>query len=317
MPAAGTTGNLYSEADNPNSVLGAPPTAPTPVPPPTKVEAAQPVPVKSRMADEGPDGRIRDTSTEAVTQPGKDLGFRNLDDEPKAKPTEAPAATPTEPVKEAQKEAAPVAEPKVYAGKFKSVEELERSYEEAQKLITRQGQEKAEWQRTAAQPAPVKTPEQVVAEQTEANAILNEFVADPKTFIEKNVVQRTLTALTAQNIRNEWLKDNPDIAEHEVRVAFEVTQLIQADPEIAKNPARLIKTATDNFRQFTGKIRAAGAKEALTTETRVIPLVSSTAPAPATEQPPSRAPQTQSDITDSHVAWLKQQEQRSHRGLRR
>src|SRR5258707_10851437 len=105
MPAAGMTGVLYSKADDPNSVLGNPPSAPADVPPPTQpVKVVQPVTTKARMADETPDGQVRDTSTEAL-RPGNDLNFRNISDEEIKKP-ETPAeaskeATPATPVKEA------------------------------------------------------------------------------------------------------------------------------------------------------------------------------------------------------------------------
>jgi hypothetical protein len=322
MTAPGTIGELYLDADNPSSTLGAPPAAPAPVPTPTKVEVTKPVVTKARMADEKPDGSIRDTSTEAITNPSKDLGFRNLDDEqkPPTQPAEKSAEekpAETKPV-EAPKPADPAPAEKLYAGKFKSPEELEKGYEEAQKLITKQGNEKAELQRAALVPRPEKTPQQVAAEQAEANQLLNELVTNPKEFIQEKVVRQTLVALTAQQARHEWIKNNPDLAEHEIRVAFEVTQLIQSDPDLARDPAALLTKATDNFRQFTGKIRTEGAREALTQETRTIPLLSNTAPSAATEQPSlPKAPKTQGDVTDAHVAWLKTQEQRSHRGLRR
>src|SRR5271157_293164 len=133
MPlAVGSTGDLYAEADNPNSTLGAPPAPPTPVPPPTKVVAAQPVTTKSRMADERPDGSIRDTSTEAL-RPSNDLGYRNVDDpEPSPPPVVEP---PKEVAPEPPKEAAPPPVEKMYAGKFKTAEDLEKSYLEAEKAM--------------------------------------------------------------------------------------------------------------------------------------------------------------------------------------
>lgn len=319
MPAAGTTGELYAEADNPSSTLGAPPAPPADVPPPTK-EPHQPVQVRNhRMADEKPDGSIRDTSTEAL-RPGNDLGFRNLDDEP-VKKGDAPVPVEAEkPAVEVApvKEAAPVPE-KLYAGKFKSTEELEKGYEEAQKLITRQGQEKAERERQAlAIPpiAPVKTAEQVAAETAEANQLVTDFVSDPKKFIQEKIVNQTMTALAVQEITNNWRKENRDIAEHEIRVAFEASLLAQSDPEIARNPAALLSKATDNFRQFTGKIRTEGAKEALTQETRTIPLLQPSSTTTATEQP-AKAPLTADAAYEQHLQMLKSQEQRSHRGLRR
>lgn len=321
MPAGGTS-ELYIDQDNPQSVLGAPPSAPVDIPPPTK--PAEPVIHKERkMMDQNPDGSIRDTSTEALRK-GNDLGFRNISDEehvkPPAEPTPPPeAAKPPEPAAPP-----PTPEPpKLYAGKFKSAEELEKGYEEAQKLITKQGQEKAELerQRLAAPPPPPapKTPEQIAAEQAQANKVLNDFVADPEGYLNKRdqkVQQTTLVALKAQSVAEQWRKDNPDLAQHEIRVAFEATLLAQSDPELAANHEALLQKATDNFRQFTGKLRTEGAKEALTQETRTIPLLSGTSPTPATEHP-AKAPLTPEAAYDTHMRFLKEQEKKSHRGLRR
>jgi hypothetical protein len=320
MAAAGTTTDLYVEgADGKPQMLNTPPpTPPTDVPPPTKPH--QPVQVRShRMADEKPDGSIRDTSTEAL-RPGNDLGHRNLSDEeikpPTPKPEEKPAEKPPEVAKPA--EVKPPAE-KVYAGKFKSAEDLEKSYQELEKKFTQTATEKATLERASlakpAEPA-AKTPQQIAAEQDEANKIVTEFVTDPKKFIQEKIVNQTMTALTAQQIKNEWAKANPDLAEHEIRVAFEATLLAQSDPELARDPVGLLTKATDNFRQFTGKIRTEGAKEALTQETRVIPLLSPSSTT-TTEQPSNKAPLTSDDAFALHMKMLKEQEQKSHRGLRR
>src|SRR5258707_6573804 len=126
------TGELYSKADDPNSVLGNPPSAPADVPPPTEpVKVVPPVTTKARMADETPDGKVRDTSTEAL-RPGNDLGFRNITDENenRPKPPETEAPPPEVPAK--QPEASPVPE-KLYADRFKTVEETEKGYLEARK----------------------------------------------------------------------------------------------------------------------------------------------------------------------------------------
>lgn len=319
MPGAGGTSELYADADNPQSVLGAPPAPPADVPPPTKVQVTQPVTTKARMADERPDGTVRDTSMEAL-RPGNDLNFRNITDEENKKPEPPPveAAPPAEPVKEA----APVPE-KLYAGKFKTPQDLEKAYEEVEKAKSRAFQEKAQLERqlAATPPAPpaVKSPEQLAADSVEANKLLSEFANDPKKFLEARdakLMQTTMTALKAQQLTEQWRKDNPDIAEHEMRVAFEANLLMQTDPELAANPVALFSKATEQFRQFTGKIRSEGAKEALVTETRTIPLLNNTAPTPATEQP-AKAPLTQDAAFEQHLKMLKAQEQRSHRGLRR
>src|SRR5882762_120174 len=137
MPSAGTTGDLYMNADDtgkpaPPSALGAPPSAPAPVPPPVvPFVVTQPAVTKSRMADETPDGKVRDTSTEAL-RPGNDLGFRNITDENENRPKAPETETPPPEVPAKQPEPPPAPE-KVYAERFKSVEELEKGYLESKK----------------------------------------------------------------------------------------------------------------------------------------------------------------------------------------
>lgn len=320
---AGTVSELYLEPDGSDRGISAPPppSAPAPIPPPApqvaKLEG--PVVTKRRMADETPDGRMRDTSTEALRD-GNDLGVRTFDPDPKPEGDTASSAAPPAAVPAAEPPK-PEAPPKLYAGKFKSTEELERGYEEAQKLITKQGQEAAELRKQTAQPkAPEipKTPQQIASDEERKNQFLAEFVKDPEKVIgevQNRAVQQTQVALQTQQMRADWIKANPDLAELEKFVAVEVASLIQTDPELAGNPNALLQKATDNFRQITGKIRTEAAKEALTTETRVIPLVTQSAPATATEQP-AKAPLTADDAYALHMRMLKDQERKSHRGLR-
>lgn len=325
MTAAGTTSDLYMEKDNPNSLLGSAPAPPTDVPMPVRVQ--QPVVTKTRMADERPDGSVRDTSTEAL-RPGNDLDYRNLDEPaPKETPPPDPPKEAAAPAPAPETKPAPPPEPpKMYAGKFKTTEDLERGYEEAQKLISKLGQQKAEFERqavtqAATPPKPVEqTPEQIASKQARAQQILNEFVADPEAYMGKyyqEATQRTQVALSAQQVAHEWRSQNPDLVDHEFYVSAEAYRLTQSDPELAKDPAALINKATDNFRAIAGKIRSEGAKEALTQETRVIPLASNSPAPPSSTEQPGKAPLTFDDAFDAHMKMMKQQEQRSHRGLRR
>jgi hypothetical protein len=272
------------------------------------------------MADETPDGRVRDTSTEAL-RPGNDLGFRNITDENENRPKPPEAnAPPAEPAKEVPT-AAPVPE-KVYAERFKSVEELEKGYleskKEMQKALAERDDLKRKIETQPPPPPPPKTPEQIALEEADKNKFLAEFVADPKKVIteyQQKAIQQTQVALAAQEVAADWRKNNPDLAEYEYYVTAEASRLM-VDPELAVDPKRLFATATANFRQVTGKLRTEGAKEALTQETRVIPLLSNTAP-PANGQPPKETPLSPDDAFNAHIKMLKEQEQRSHRGLRR
>lgn len=298
------------------------PAAPAPAPAP--VVAAQPVVTKPRMIDEAPDGSVRDTSMEAM-RPGNDLNFRRVDEDIKPsspKQEEKPAEAATPPA-----EAAPPASPepqKLYAGKFKTAEELEKSYKEAEAALTRKSQEAAELAKKLEQPTTPPTPAQPTPQELAAKAKRNEeflakFVADPEKVVgeyHERAQQQMQIALQSQKMQEDWRKANPDLEPHEFYVSAEAWKLAQSDPELAKNPEALLSKATENFRQVFGAIRTAGAKEALTTETRVTPLLSSTASAPATEQP-AKAPLTADQAYDLTMQMLKDQERRSHQGLRR
>lgn len=327
MPSAGTTGDLYMNADDtgkptPPSALGAPPSAPAPVPPPVvPVVVTQPAVTKSRMADETPDGKVRDTSTEAL-RPGNDLGFRNITDENENRPKTPETETPPPEVPAKQPEPPPALE-KLYADRFKTVEETEKGYLEARKEMQKALAERDEYKRKLeAQPPPPpppKTPEQIALEEAKKNQFLAEFVADPEKVImeyQRRSTEQTQVALAAQQAAADWRKNNPDLAEHEYFVAAEASRLMQTDPELMKDLPRLMAVATTNYRQIIGKARTEGAKEALTQETRVIPLLSNTAP-PANGQPPKETPLSPDDAFNAHIKMLKEQEQRSHRGLRR
>lgn len=336
-PSAGVTSELYMDKDNSGATLGAPPSAPAPAPPPTQpVRVTEPVVTKSRMADQTPDGRIRDTSTEAML-PKNDLGFRNLDDESMAKPAPepTPAAEAAAPVEATPPPAPPVAAPeKVYAGKFKTPEDLEKSYQELERKLTQTSQEKAELSRRQSEapppPAAPKTPAQVAADEARKTEFLSKFVEDPEgviTDFQQKAVQQTQLALAAQQATHNWREANPDLVQAveingirfsgEDVVAILAGKMAQMDPQVAADPQNLLTKATDTVRQFLGTIRTDAKKEALTQETRVIPLLSNTAQPTAPEQPSSKAPLTSDDAYTMHLRMLKEQEQKSRRGLRR
>lgn len=320
---SGSTSELYIEQDNPSSVLGAPPSAPAPIPPPVQpVQVAQPAVTKARMADEKSDGTMRDTSMEAL-QPKNDLKFRNLNDEEMQKPKE-PETPPAEPVAAAPPPPPEPVPEKLYAGKYKTPEAMEEGYENARKEMQKAQAERDEFKRkleaTPPPPPEPKTPEQVATEASENEKFLAELVANPKgliTKIQQEELGRYQVAMAAQQTAEAWRKANPDIAEHESYVGFEASRLMQSDPELSKDPQQLLEKATANFRQLTGKLRSEGAKEALTQQTRVIPLLSNTAPSAANGNPPKEAPLSSDQAFELTMKMLKEQEQKSHRGLRR
>lgn len=324
MAASGTVSELYTDPDKgrspENFIAPAPPTPPSPAP--VTAPPAPTPPHQRKMFDENPDGTVRDTSTEAL-RPGNALQFQTFDEPKKEEPPAEPKKEETPPP------AAPQATPpapqpeKLYAGKFKTPEELEKSYLEAQRKITETSQKAAELEKkvqTAPPPPPApKTAAEVAAEEKQRNEFLEKFVANPQGIIkeyQEKAVREMQVALSAQQMTENWRKDNPDLVEHEFYVSAEAFRLAQTDPELAAKPVELFQKATTNFRQIAGKLRTEGAREALTTETRVTPLLSNTAPTPATEQP-AKAPLTADEAYNLTMQMLKKEEQRTHRGLRR
>jgi hypothetical protein len=338
MPQAGTTSDLYIDPADSSSTLGQPPAAPSsvPDPAPAPVVAAQPVPTQVRMADQNADGSVRDTSGAAVNDPSRDLHFRNVDDEDQVrraaearakKEADEKAAQAAAPPATSTSTAAPApnaAPEKLYAGKFKSAEELEKGYQEAQAAMTRAQQERAELEKRlqATPPAPPKTAAQLAADEAaEKQAFLEKFASDPQGVLreyQQNAVRQTEVALSSQKMREDWLRDNPDLAaapEHEVLVGMLGWHLASSDPALAANPKALLDKATGTYREMTGKIRSEAAKEALTTQTRVTPLLSNTAPAPTTGQPP-KAPLSGDAAFNEHMAMLRNEQSRTRHGLR-
>lgn len=320
--AAGTISDFTAierEDGRVEKIAAPPPEPPNPVPSAAPPPATPPH--QRKMFDENADGSIRDTSTEAL-KPGNALQFQTFDEPTKEVPAEEPKKEETPPPAPQAPPPAPQPE-KLYAGKFKTAEELEKSYLEAQRKITETSQKAAELEKkvqTAPPPPPApKTAAEIAAEEKQRNEFLEKFVANPQGVIKEyqdKAVREMQVALSAQQLTENWRKDNPDLAEHEFYVSAEAFRLAQTDPELAAKPVELFQKATTNFRQIAGKLRTEGAKEALTTETRVTPLLSNTAPTPATEQP-AKAPLTADDAYAMHLQMLKKEEQRTHRGLRR
>lgn len=314
MPATGeVVGDLYVEGQGgQKQPLASPPPpeppSPIPAPPPVVVIAKQ-----RKMMDQNSDGSIRDTSSEALN--GKnDLQFRGVDAEPKEAappPAQEPATPPPAP---------PVSEPpKLYAGKYKTPEDMEKGYQEAQSALTKANQKAAELERKATVQAAIPPQPQPTAEE-QKNQLLKRLVEDPQgvlSEIAKREIQTTAVAVAANQATMEWKAANKDIADLEPYFMVDVQRMLGETPDLALNPQALLSEATTRFRAAIGKLRTDAAREALTTETRVVPLLQDAgAPPEATEHPPQKAPLSNDEAYESHMRFLKVQERRTHRGLR-
>lgn len=312
---------------------------PTPVAPPPAPAAPAPQPI--RYVDEG----LGDVSGKAVAAPT--YFVRHLDDVPRQAPSVAlPVASPAtpsvqpvvpaveppkavEPLKVAEPVKEPTKEPEkevVYAGKFKSIEELEKAYKEAEKGFHEKAQEAAEVRKQAQaaekdrQAASSKTAEQIAGEKKALNdKLLAEFVADPDTFMAKagqrfaeQSTQQTMTALQTQKTVETWKRDNSDLVPYEFYVGAEVTRLMQTNPNSGLTPDALLAQATANFRQIAGALRNAGATEALTTKVTVIPLTAPPSSPPGSDKAETK-PLTAEAAFDMHMRYLKDIEKRNTR----
>jgi hypothetical protein len=238
-------------------------------------------------------------------------------------PADAPVPTPEVVVPPVAEVAAPVlvtppAEPvpeKLYAGKFKTVEEMEAAYKASEKMAHTKAQEAA----AAKQAAEAgKTPEQIAKDEADRKAaLINEFLEDPEKVISKvqSQAEAKLQEIAAVNATVEnWKKANPDIAQYEFFVGAEMQRLILSNPELISDKAALLTQATTNFRQAYGAIREEGKKEALAVQSSVTPLGSSKVQvAPPTEQP-AKGSMTQEAALDSHMQFLRDQAARVRRG---
>lgn len=140
---------------------------------------------------------------------------------------------------------------KLLAGKFKTVEEMERAYEEAQRWGTRNAQEAAQIRRELEQLRQSVAPDQTRKQQEEwdayakqviAEAVVNENPAPLMQMIDYMVEQRTEQKLWQRDSAlapvyeqqrfqaevNAFLTDNPEAGEY----IDDMAMLIKADPEL-------------------------------------------------------------------------------------
>lgn len=316
MPAVGeVVGELYMEGSNGQQQplspsMPPPPEAPSSIPAPPVVIAKP-----RKMMDQNADGTIRDTSSEALRD-GNGLQFQGTDPEPKeepastAPPTQEPIAAPPAPAPEP---------PKLYAGKYKTPEDMEKAYNEANAALTKANQKAAELERKATVQA-ATPPATALSVEEQKNELLKNLVENPNKVlseIARREIQNTTVAVQSNQAAMEWRNANKDIADLEPYFLVDVQRIAGENPDLAANPAALLAEATTRFRQSIGRLRTDAAREALTTESRVIPLLQNTsAPPDATEHPSQKAPLTPDAAHDAHMRFLKAEERRSHRGLR-
>lgn len=211
-----------------------------------------------------------------------------------------------------------VVEPKLYAGKFKTVEELEISYKEAEKMAHTKAQEAAELKKKA-EVAPVISPIVDAEKEKERKAaLLNKILDDPESVtrdIAAQVEKIAADRKALDDMSNKWRDDNKDIAQYEKFVGYEMQHLMATNPELT-DTAALLAQATTNFRQEHGKIREAGKHEALQVRSSVTPLADSKIQVPPPTEQPKQAPKTEDQVRSEHFEMLKTNAARVRRVVR-
>jgi hypothetical protein len=215
----------------------------------------------------------------------------------------------------------PVAEPvkeRLFVGKFKTAEDLEKAYTELEKGFTAKSQEAATLKKAAV--TPVVTPEESEAQRL---ARINAMLTDPDKF-ERDMADR-ITAATRQSALEQqetaermtkWNAENKDLdnEDDKFRVAAEVYRLTAQDPGM--DPWAALQQATTNHRTYTGTIFDRGKKEALTVQQSVTtPAAVKVNTPPPTEQP-SPAPMTDKDAAKQHMEFLRSEAARVRRPVR-
>src|SRR6056297_1518844 len=91
-----------------------------------------------------------------------------------------PAEAVGQPPQDAPKQTPPTEEPKLYAGKFKSPEDLEKAYGELQSSFTRKSQEAAEAKKATQQQFIPDAPEETEPEISDVNTLVTKSGLDPE-----------------------------------------------------------------------------------------------------------------------------------------
>lgn len=244
----------------------------------------------------------------AVTPPlkGREAFYQTegLAEKPK-EAAQAPAPKPEETLKPPETPPAPTPDkaqeppaPKLYAGKFKSFEELERGYKELESLTSKKNAEiNKALKEVSAATRQDKTLTDALVSKSDDEA--PDPLLDPsgyREYIKKDVMQTFTAQQQAERIRESWRVQNEDILDLEPLVSFRLF----SDPRVqqANNleaVAELINEHTAYARGLATKYREAGRKE-IQTKLESIPP---SAPQNSIEGPPqAETTQPQDDVSD-------------------
>lgn len=234
--------------------------------------------------------------------------------------TAPPAPTPTISTSTAPPPAPEPTEAKLYAGKFKSVEDLEKGYAEIQKSFTTKAQEASaarkalEERERATPPSPEETEAQRLARINEMLTDPDKYFADQARKASERVIAETKSAQEVAAFMEGWRSANKDVSRYEQYIGVVMHQLTSADPNL--DPMAALEQATTSVREELGRIRDEGKREALALQSgATTPVASKVIVPPPTEQPP-QAPMSDTDAYAAHMAELNANAQRVRRQVR-
>jgi len=226
----------------------------------------------------------------------------------------------TTPPPEAQPQSA---EPeKLFAGKYKSVEELEKGYQEVQRAFHEKAQKASELEKKFGSIGinlNQLSQEQVAQKTAEAVAqdpdLLDLMVNDPKQF-EATLVQRVGNQLHAvqqvQTTISTWESKNPDLVNYKHWVDAEVRRLVTEDPDSLGDINALLEKATNNIRSFGQQSFAAGKQETVQMQGEANKFA--LAPGQGQEHQPQPVPAPAGDPLDEYISARKKEYQRVSQG---
>lgn len=173
--------------------------------------------------------------------------------------------------------------------KFKTLEEYDKAYQEAERRMHQATREAAELRNTLSYL--VYKTQQGTEEQ---KPFSEQFFTDPERVLamrERQLLNQVTNAIAVQDAITKWRLQNPDLLKYEDKISAFLVEVPTHLP-----PAERLVEATKAFRQFLGEIKNEGKKMA--TQTR------QTLSKTYVETPSSRSSPTSSEEEESYEGYI-------------
>lgn len=198
--------------------------------------------------------------------------------------------------------AAPAPEPQpLIFNKYKSLDEAEKAYKEAERKMHLEAQQRAELQKQleAIKPyvdvnrlteAQAKTAVETAVQQPD---LLELLASNPAKFMQE-VTQQVSGAVNVinrvQQVESEWRKANPDLLQDEHLVEAEVRRIAKESPELVGDVGQLLQKATESYRARLQRAFVSGKTETQQMQTEAKGLQLSQVPQSNERGTPSQPP---------------------------